>query len=157
MHTALVCLCIGRERERGFGWSGGQCELETTPNIEPELETHSKSLEPHSKTRERMKRKQGGPLREGQYYYLVNKLGCWSLKDQIKLWKEYPIFGHENWENGWMKALPMKGWSFLASQDAQEVMLVSEWVSQLLIVSRLDWCDSGERGCRTQFFANVVF
>ena len=31
----------------------------------------------------------------------------------------------------------------LASQDAQEVMLVSEWVSD---VSRLDWCDSGEWG-----------
>ena len=26
-----------------------------------------------------------------------------------------------------------------------------------LIISWLDWCDSGERGCRTQFFANVVF
>jgi len=46
---------------------------------------------------------------------------------------------------------------FLASQDAQEVMLVSQWVSEWVTVSWLYWCYSGERGCRTQFFANVVF
>ena len=35
-------------------------------------------------------------------------------------------------------------YSFLASQDALEVMGVSEWVTESLMVSQLDWCDSGE-------------
>ena len=33
---------------------------------------------------------------------------------------------------------------FLASQEAQEVMFVSESVSHWVLVSRLDWCDPGE-------------
>ena len=34
--------------------------------------------------------------------------------------------------------------TFLASQDALEVMLFTYWLTDSLMVSWLDWCDSGE-------------
>ena len=53
------------------------------------------------------------------------------------------------WANARFSRLPIQFYDpvpFLASQDALEVMLVSEWVSQWVSHSKkqVDWCDPGE-------------